>query len=102
MSIIRTRKIFRDYIGDGNMLPKKFHENIVLPILLSIVLASVLLMTTATFFVYIRVDIPRACGALPPVLGIVRALSNYWHFLYRRTEFYGLFNDVEDVVHRRE
>lgn len=107
MITIRTKKIFQDTIGDGDLLPnlpEKFRkvalrERIFVPIVYSVLLFSVILSSSINFVLNIREDLIRACVSLLPAIGQAILLAVYWHFLVNRSKFYSLFNEVEDIVY---
>lgn len=82
---LRTKKLLRSLIGDGNLLPAKFHERIVVPVAVSAFLFSVPLLAAILFGVAFRnrEDL---------------ILVSYCYLLTKREKFYLLFDAMEDII----
>lgn len=98
--------MFENIIGDGNILPNLpkwfgnaiLRERYVVPILFSVAMIAVQIMTMVDFFINIQIDITRAFTSLSCTLAMTVWIANHCYFLINRGRFYSLFDEVEVIV----
>lgn len=97
---LRTKKLLRSLIGDGNLLPAKFHERIVVPVAVSAFLFSVPLLAAILFGVALRnrEDLILVSDPLSIFLGLAQFPLCYCYLLTKREKFYLLFDAMEDIT----
>lgn len=88
--------------GEGDILPNLRVKFIVVPMMFMLSMGSLYITSFFHFLFNVRDDFIHACSSLMVAVGILHVEAVYSHFWINRTEFYSLFDEVEDIVYRSE